>query len=422
MRHVKACVLAIAAGMALGGSSSPAEAQVLQRLRQRAQQAVENAVNCAVGDAACIQKAQSEGKPVVVTDSKGKPLPEGEQAKALSGQPETPAQARPGEGAWANYDFVPGERVLFREEFTSERVGNFPRRLEFLNGNAEVVTWNDGRWLRVTEWAAFAVPLPETLPERFTIEFQMTVPWWGMILYGGPDGDVGEGQTSAGDKTNTFVQINCCDVGVVNARNQGSSSTDPRPHFKTGDEGIDGLLVNVRIQADGRYMKLYLNEVRLANFPNASFKRSDKLYLELRASNENPVMFSNISVNAGGKSMYDALMADGRFVTQGILFDVGSDRIKPESTPTLTEIVDMLKSHPELRLRVEGHTDNTGQQAQNQTLSEKRAAAVKAHLVSSGIDAARLESQGFGPGKPAASNDTPEGRQSNRRVELVRLD
>lgn len=82
----------------------------------------------------------------------------------------------------------------------------------------------------------------------------------------------------------------------------------------------------------------------------------------------------------------------------------------------------MMKAHPDLRIRIEGHTDNVGNAAFNQTLSEKRAAAVKAFLEKEyGIKGDRLEAQGFGDTRPVASNDTPEGRQSNRRVELVKL-
>jgi outer membrane protein OmpA-like peptidoglycan-associated protein len=137
---------------------------------------------------------------------------------------------------------------------------------------------------------------------------------------------------------------------------------------------------------------------------------------------ESPRLISDLRIMAGGRQLYDALNADGRVATQGILFDTGSDRLRPESTPTLKEIGEMLKAHPELRIRIEGHTDNVGQAASNQTLSEKRAAAVKSYLEQTfKIDAARLESQGFGDTKPAAKNDTPEGKQSNRRVELVKL-
>lgn len=82
----------------------------------------------------------------------------------------------------------------------------------------------------------------------------------------------------------------------------------------------------------------------------------------------------------------------------------------------------MLKAHADLRIRIEGHTDNVGNPDFNQKLSERRAAAVKTFLEKEyGIDGSRLEAQGFGDTRPVASNDTPEGRQANRRVELVKL-
>ena len=129
-------------------------------------------------------------------------------------------------------------------------------------------------------------------------------------------------------------------------------------------------------------------------------------------------LIGNLSINAGGKELCDAL-ADGRVSTQGILFDTGSDVIKPHSTPTLEEITSMLKDHADLWLVIEGHTDNADAAAN--LLSEKRAAAVKAYIVRKGIDASRLESKGLGATKPKVANDTAEGRQTNRRVELVKM-
>lgn len=82
----------------------------------------------------------------------------------------------------------------------------------------------------------------------------------------------------------------------------------------------------------------------------------------------------------------------------------------------------MLRQHGDLRLRIEGHTDSVGDAATNQALSERRAASVRQFLIQNhGIDAGRLEAAGLGQTQPVDSNDTPEGRQNNRRVELVRL-
>ena len=116
------------------------------------------------------------------------------------------------------------------------------------------------------------------------------------------------------------------------------------------------------------------------------------------------------------------LAAEGRVTTRGILFDTGSDRIRPESTPTLAEMGDMLEAHPDLRIAIVGHTDSVGDDAANQELSEGRAASVRRYLMEQrGIDGSRLEDRGKGETEPVADNDTPEDRQKNRRVELIKL-
>jgi outer membrane protein OmpA-like peptidoglycan-associated protein len=114
------------------------------------------------------------------------------------------------------------------------------------------------------------------------------------------------------------------------------------------------------------------------------------------------------------------LEATGRARLYGILFDTDKATIRPESLPTLDEVVALLAAEPEWRIVVEGHTDSTGAAAHNQTLSEQRAAAVKAYLVAKGVAEARLTTAGFGASKPVADNATELGRAQNRRVELVR--
>jgi outer membrane protein OmpA-like peptidoglycan-associated protein len=120
-------------------------------------------------------------------------------------------------------------------------------------------------------------------------------------------------------------------------------------------------------------------------------------------------------------ALYDRISTNGRATTYGIAFDVGSDHILVSSAPTLAGIGDMLKAHPELQLTIEGHTDNVGSAAANQKLSERRAAAVKTYLVNTlAIDSTRLKSVGYGATKPVSPNTTAEGRQDNRRIELVK--
>jgi OOP family OmpA-OmpF porin len=180
----------------------------------------------------------------------------------------------------------------------------------------------------------------------------------------------------------------------------------------------------VRITVDGTYAKVYVNEKRVANVPNASIPRSSEIWIEniYSGSAESPLYLGAIRIAEGGVDLYDRLAADGRVATRGVLFDVNSARIRPESTPTLKEMGEMLSAHPDLRIRIEGHTDSIGDDAANLALSLDRAGAVRDFLVESfGVDASRLEVEGLGETVPVDDNGTPEGRQNNRRVELVRL-
>ena len=101
-----------------------------------------------------------------------------------------------------------------------------------------------------------------------------------------------------------------------------------------------------------------------------------------------------------------------------ILFDTGKATIKFESAEILNQIINVLKKYPNSRFRIEGHTDSTGKKQKNIELSQNRADAVKIYLIQGGIASNRLESQGFGPEKPIASNKNKKGRALNRRVEI----
>lgn len=102
-----------------------------------------------------------------------------------------------------------------------------------------------------------------------------------------------------------------------------------------------------------------------------------------------------------------------------VLFDTGSYTLKPGAREKLARISGILLAHPGLTLEVEGHTDSVGSDEFNQQLSEHRAGSVRDYLVQSGVPDSTITARGFGKTQPVASNDTPEGRQKNRRVELV---
>jgi OmpA-OmpF porin, OOP family len=120
--------------------------------------------------------------------------------------------------------------------------------------------------------------------------------------------------------------------------------------------------------------------------------------------------------------MARTIESTGRIALYGIFFDTDKTELKAESTPTLTEIAQMMKAHPKLAILVVGHTDNQGAYEYNIDLSRRRAdAVIKALASNHGVDAKRMRGGGVGMMAPAASNDGEEGRAKNRRVEIVKL-
>lgn len=381
-------LLLLAAAMAAGPASGES---LLERAKRKAKERAEQAID-----------KTAEGKPAEKKPAETAAAPSADASEG-SGSAATEAnQLKPGQGAWANYDFKPGERVLYADDFMQDEVGDFPRRLEFESGTMEIVEWEKSRWLRLTTTSKFFVPFPEPLPERYTLEFDFAVPRGEMWIY--PNHE---------DPNPSYLIF--ADGGVGGVAGEGPQARSQ------ANEALRDKVVRARVMADGKYLKLYVNEKRVANIPNFDPARTNKLQFYVDATEEEPALFGNFRVAAGGKKLYDAIAEKGRVATQGIYFDTGSDRVRPESSPTLKEIAAMLTEHPELKLVIEGHTDNVGAAAANQALSEKRAASVRQSLIDGyGVAGDRLTTKGFGATKPVAPNDTPEGRQNNRRVELVK--
>ncbi len=432
-------MLVIAAGM-VAATPTPGNAQSwLDRAKQRVKDKVqaktdeqtdsvtdraingtEHVVKCVISNKTCIRNAQQAGQQVTIVNSQGASVSTADSANAIAaagggatgslatgsaGSAPSGAGMAPGSDVMVNYDFIPGDRVIFADNFMQDNVGDFPKRFDLVEGNLEVAESHGQRMLRTTDLATIAIPLPETLPARFTFEAD----------YSGPAGlDLRVHFTPGNDATtdNAYMQCSPTAGGLTGSINSQSETA----------ADYTGQMVHCRLMADGNYVKVYVNDKRVANAPNADLGRANKVWITMSAMADGPAYLSNIRIAAGGKPLYDALAAAGHVATHGILFDTGSDQIRPESAPTLKQIGDMLAAHPELKLMIEGHTDNVGAAASNQSLSDRRAASVKQALVASyAVDASRLQTSGYGASKPVAPNTTAEGRQINRRVELVKM-
>ena len=372
--------------------------------------AEEAAKKKAAEDAARKAKADSAAK----ADSTARA--DSAKVKEGPGQPAAPANPK----VWENYDFVPGSKVIFFTDFSEDKVGNFARGLKFKAGAMDVVERDGVKMLRSTNRGEFFLPVGKKLPERFTLEIDVISP---RAPIGGYDHLAFEGG-SAWDRSEKSVEVNWTAEGMLlmgGGQNAGSS-TVKFPENVAAQNLKE--VTHLRVLMDGEYFKLYNNERRIYNIPELAFKRDSVIRFLLKGGEE-PDQATYIAAIRVAESevdvLYDALNAKGRWVTQGILFATGKADLQPESTPVLKEIASTLKKYPDLKILIEGHTDNVGQPASNLALSDARAAAVKAALTSQyGIDGARVTTKGFGDTKPSVPNTSATNRAQNRRVEIVK--
>lgn len=375
----------------------------------------DNAVRCSVGDSLCVERARQRGEDIVYVDEDGN-----EVELERNAEPESNA---PGNVS-ANYDFTPGNRVLFEDDFSGNPVGDFPHSLNFVKGDMQVVDWEGRRLLQLQEVCQFEIPLPEILPDRFTLEFDIhdskssVDTGWTAVYFATPPTNGFSPNRRGGPSYLRFAHFYGSGLHATNSdqisgvyHTGGTANTHP---------ALDEGLMQVEVQVDGEAIKVYVNQERIVNVPNADLGRHNAITVLCDATAD-PTYIDNIRVAAGGMDLYNSLQSEGRVTTRGILFDTGSNRIQPGSAATLEEILGMLREYPELRLRIEGHTDDVGSSSSNQELSQNRAEAVRDYLVGQGIDASRLEAIGMGEEHPVADNNTEAGRAQNRRVELVRL-
>lgn len=336
---------------------------------------------------------------------------------ATTQAPSPAAKADP--KVWENYDFVPGNKVLFFTDFSEDRTGNFARGLKYLSGPMEIVERDDVKMLRATDLGELLIPLGKKLPQRFTLEVDMLTS--DAASYGDRLRVEGGREHEQGDEASVEISW-----GPQHLTLHGGGQERARSQLHLTDDEAAKYIntpAHLRILMDSAYFKMYANEKRLYNIPELQFRRDSVIRLALVGQPDAGALYiTSIRVAESETDvMYDALLKNGRWVTQGILFATGKAELQPESRPVLKEIANTMKKNGTLKILIEGHTDNVGAAASNLSLSDARAAAVKAALVADfGVDGARITTKGLGDTKPAAPNTTAVGRAQNRRVEIVK--
>lgn len=354
------------------------------------------------------------------------------KAKKASSDASAPATLNAtNEKVFSKYDFVPGDKMIFFDDFSDTDVGEFPRKWHlkgpkpYQNNAVEVAEFQGKRYLRSTPAAEGEAQNPSVqyvrldikndLPPKFTVEFDA---FFGEVRGGGY-------------ATQYELVLFTPDIdsygstwGVEEGRIFFSGEGGHSMNTKVGLNVNDGKLHRVSISVNGTFVKAYVDSQRVVNDPDGVKRPIRHIGIGMGTGGNNAsenVMIGNVRIAQGGKDVKSALDTDGRIVTHGILFDTGKETIKPESLPTLKSILTLLNDDDSLRFAIEGHTDNQGGKGLNQPLSERRAASVKAWLVGKGIEDARLTTKGLGDSKPLEDNKTAEGRANNRRVEFVKF-
>jgi len=346
-------------------------------------------------------------------------------AAQQTGSPATASTQNPSLKAYDNYDFVPGEKILFEDNFQDDPKGEFPSHWRLGYGQGVVTDFDGKKVFALTEGengdrAVVIEPRMKTksgyLPAIFTVEFDMY-----------PTSDVSDDNIN-----NNWAGLNFygSDDPITNYNDLSFSSEqmelandDLAPGSKQLPDNIGGTnFINkwhhIAIAFKDKQMKIYLDQTRLYVIPEVKNDRPNKFGIRVGGK----CVVTNIRIaEGGGMNMIGKKFTDAKIVTHGINFDIDKSTIRPESMGTLNMIVQVMKDNPDIQFDVEGFTDNSGNPAHNLTLSDARANAVKAQLISMGISASRLTAKGFGETKPISDNSTPEGRANNRRVEFVKM-
>lgn len=386
----------------LGGLGDKLKKKVERKADQKVDKAMDKAVDCAFGDQDCLDRAKKEGRPVVIVDKDGQPMSESDQAKAAS---TGGSGDKAGSGVWRNYDFVPGRTVLYASDFSGDRIGRVPTDFELVSGNMQLVDLGGERVLEFSGTTIFRLLLPKPLTPGFSLEFR--------------------GQTGAPNMSiNTYFSP--LTTSISRYPNHYVSLFQRAGIYKNGKEVSAGAglwklnesLHNVRFQFDGSYALLYVEHERVGNVPKAGFELTNSIEFHVTGNPGHRAYLTDIVVAVDLDDLYSTLKEKGEFTTRGIYFDSGSHVIRPESTPTLGQIVHTLTTHEDLSIVIEGHTDSQGSDADNLALSNRRADAVREYLVAGGVDGGRLKSTGKGETTPVADNATAAGRFENRRVVL----
>jgi outer membrane protein OmpA-like peptidoglycan-associated protein len=306
---------------------------------------------------------------------------------------------------WEKYDFMPGYQVAFYDDFSGDRVNEKPIAWKLIEGRAEVILFNNQRWLRAIN-ECFVAPQIEALPAQFSLE---------MDFYVTPRGYSGNYRVDVyGQTDNEWAALTIEDLGA---------------YFKTSW----GLNLEFPLELQGRHrlammatnegVKCYVDSIRVVSAPKSGAFQPRDLEIFMpggEKAGDDKCAITNVRLAYLDKNFREQIKANRKIVSYGIPFEAGAATPKPEAFATLKELAVLLQNELGLNLSIECHVNESDDESVNNRLSQQRAAAIREMLIGLyKIDGDRLRAKGWGSSKPLKENDTVDGRAANRRVEFV---
>ncbi|SFZ89411.1 OmpA family protein [Flaviramulus basaltis] len=436
-------ILSIVIMFFLGGTNS--QAQLLKKLKKRIEQKVENVIVEKTSDKAAEKTSNTldtifEGNVGnTKRDDKNKSSKQNDD-QVNNNNNESDEYSETEEesseisfGVYSNFTFVPGNKLLFYDDFTTDAVGDFPAHWE-TGGSGEVVTTSDSKskWLSLVRRSGYMPTLENKLPENYTIEFDLANNGYGI---GKPNSKLffaflsKKAYSMGAGGTLADVEILLSNTGfkVSNVENFGGE-VEVKIGSRIDREMTDYLnnTVHISITINKKRLRMWVNQEKMVDSPNL-LQANIGDYFIVQAMDVLPekghfVGISNFKIAEATEDLRSLLLKSGKFTTTGIYFDTAAYTVKKESYGILSEIAKMLKDNPGINLQIIGHTDSQGEDSYNEYLSRSRAQMVKQILFEEfEVEYNRLKFIGKGETEPIDDNDTEKGRANNRRVEFVKI-
>jgi OmpA-OmpF porin, OOP family len=417
--------------------------RVKQKVEQRADQKTDQAIDKG------LDKVEETGKKQDSTvnpgnnnnTNKGNNIGDASSQTTNSNQVTT-SQEQVSFKTYSKFDFVPGDKIIAVEEFSDVDLGDFPDKWN-TNSTGEIqnIEGRNGKWLSISKTGVFLPEYITSLPENFTFEFELycnkEYSFYSSafnVIFASLKNPAKEftnwKEYVAAERNGVLCWFHPQDAGMNNGHsgygiwNEGTE--EMKNEASTAQFTNRKNFVKVSIWRQKNRLRIYMNEEKVWDVPRA-FSPDTKYnsVVIMRGDTWKPedrYLFSNIRLAVGAPDTRNRLITEGKFVTRGILFDVSSDKIKPESYGVLKDIANVLTENSSVKVKIVGHTDADGSDADNLILSKHRAESVKNSLVKEfGIDASRLETDGKGESQPIDKNTTTEAKANNRRVEFIKL-